>query len=292
MEIATAPSPHSPLDADLVEIGGRWRLVDRHGDQWDLGTLDQVTIDALIAMRTGGAIDQELFDDLDLHGLISPPTKRLSVAVVGSRAAAGACARAVLDVPGSSLLVLDPRGLVMATHRQRRPLTGADDLRRDLLAAGADPARVVAQGHWSELGADAPVDLVVVAERQVEADRAITDHLVRTCLPHLVVTAHRDRATVGPFVLPGGSACVGCLDRHHSDRDPHWWAVVAALARRPARPADTTVAWIQATVASWLHTLARDDDCFGRGEVVQLQLGRGPASTVLWPPHPQCSCRG
>ncbi len=54
--------------------------------------------------------------------------------------------------------------------------------------------------------------------------------LVNEGRPHLAVVAGADRASVGPLVLPGRSACLRCLELHRTDRDPAWPAVAAQLA--------------------------------------------------------------
>ena len=45
----------------------------------------------------------------------------------------------------------------------------------------------------------------------------------------------RARAVVGPFVVPGTTACLRCVDAHRTDADPAWPLLVAAV-RRAARP--------------------------------------------------------
>ena len=68
--------------------------------------------------------------------------------------------------------------------------------------AAAGTARVTFADHWHAALAE-PAALVIVAPRTVGPDRALTDHLRRARLCHLVVRIEPERAVVGPFVVPG-----------------------------------------------------------------------------------------
>jgi hypothetical protein len=45
--------------------------------------------------------------------------------------------------------------------------------------------------------------------------------------PHLYAGVIEATGVVGPLVLPGGTACAGCLDLHRTDRDPQWPRMLA-----------------------------------------------------------------
>lgn len=45
--------------------------------------------------------------------------------------------------------------------------------------------------------------------------------------PHLPVVAYRGRASIGPLVVPGHSACLRCGFLHRRDRDPQWPEIVS-----------------------------------------------------------------
>ncbi len=89
-----------------------------------------------------------------------------------------------------------------------------------------------------------------------EPDRELVDELVREQVPHLLVTAQLESYVLGPFVVPGRTACLRCLDAHAGDRDPRRAVVLAqhahragpapgALAPEPSDPAlrHLAVAW-------------------------------------------------
>ncbi|MCM2389032.1 ThiF family adenylyltransferase [Streptomyces albipurpureus] len=76
-------------------------------------------------------------------------------------------------------------------------------------------------------------------------------------IPHLYAGVVEATGVIGPLVLPGGSACAGCLERGRADRDPGWPRLLAQWrsgGRRAAVPAcdislATTVAGLTAAHA-------------------------------------------
>jgi hypothetical protein len=126
-----------------------------------------------------------------------------------------------------------------------------------------------------------------------EPRRALSDDLMRSDVPHLWLAAFPTSVRVGPFVEPGRSACLRCVDAHLGERDPRRATVLHQLAERAARsptPYDATLALVGAALA--LRDLAR-------------HLGGAPPglrSTTLtvgvdlevtrrgWLRHPHCGC--
>jgi bacteriocin biosynthesis cyclodehydratase domain-containing protein len=132
-----------------------------------------------------------------------------------------------------------------------------------------------------------------------EPARELLDPWVRAGLPHLLVRLVEGHAVVGPFVLPGQTACLRCVDAHHTDVDPAWPLLVAQYATAVGRlrhdtlpePVDPALA---AVATAWA---AR--------ELVSHAEGRRPATasttvrldplltaleTQCWPRHPACGC--
>jgi bacteriocin biosynthesis cyclodehydratase domain-containing protein len=144
----------------------------------------------------------------------------------------------------------------------------------------------------SMLPAGVTPDVVVMVEAHAPRP-ARYERLLGAAVPHLPVVVREADVLVGPLVLPGRSACVGCVDRHASDADARWPATVADLDRRPASDVahETTLA---ATAAA-----------LGAGQVLALLDGSAPATVgrvleVALPeavprardvaPHPGCGC--
>ena len=104
----------------------------------------------------------------------------------------------------------------------------------------------------TEAGLSARTDVVGPPSRDGPAllvgtgqpDRELVDDWMRGDVPHLVVRMCEGQALVGPFVDPGRSACLRCVDAHHTDVDPTWPLLVrqhAAAGRRGrSEPADAT----------------------------------------------------
>lgn len=157
----------------------------------------------------------------------------------------------------------------------------ADEIRRLLVTA-----RVPVTGNPSNAQ-------VVVLASEREPSRDLTDELMHSGLPHLWVCVRDLVGIVGPFVAPGVSACLRCVDLSMSDLDPAWPTLLASAAARPLAvpPAeDVHVALIAALAAQetllWASQLKPQS--FDR--VIELPHGLGSLQIQNFPPHPQCGC--
>ena len=145
-------------------------------------------------------------------------------------------------------------------------------------------------------GRDADVALVV---SHGELDRDRLDPLIRRGRPHLVVRLVDGVAVLGPFVVPGVTACLRCIDAHESIHDPDHVPVTTRYVRAtattradgvpdvrdPLLPA-VAVTWACRDVvahlggrrpATWSRTLLLDvDPCVRREQD--------------WSRHPECGC--
>jgi bacteriocin biosynthesis cyclodehydratase domain-containing protein len=168
-------------------------------------------------------------------------------------------------------------------------------------------ARLAVAGSLGEVD---PVPLLVAAGIRVgsdpthvlvlcagEVDRDDLDGLVRGRVPHVVVRMVEGSATVGPFVDPGRTACLRCLDAHLDAHDPH--AVMPTLHARAAgdrrdgvaEPVDTALATL---AVSWA---VRDLVSHVEGDrpttwSATVRFGAGLRSVVQtdWLRHPGCGC--
>lgn len=195
-----------------------------------------------------------------------------------------------------------------------------------LLGAGGPPGACGPPGSGEPAGAGGPAesggrpDLVVLAS-ETAPDRALAAELSRRGIAHLVVTVTETVAVLGPFVQPGRTACVRCLDLHRTDRDPAWPLVLDRLAHgttagsRPggrsgsptpvgptsgsgAAPSGPAVAGcddVLATLAAAhavLHctTALRGDLPPSADATWEFRLPGGQARRRTWEPHPDCGC--
>ena len=133
-----------------------------------------------------------------------------------------------------------------------------------------------------------------------EVDRAVLDPLVRGELPHLLVRAIDGVVLVGPFVAPGATACLRCLDAHHSEEDPGYPAALERYVTAGSQPRedgclDTPDPANSALALAWA---ARDLRTFSTGGVpttwsstITIGAGGSPIAAIAWKPHPTCGCR-
>lgn len=155
---------------------------------------------------------------------------------------------------------------------------------------GTRSARIVLLDHWSKPETLA-VDLTVVVSEGPEVDRVITDHLLRTDQPHLLVRSLGDAVWVGPLVLPGRTPCLRCTDLTRADVDPGWPTVLAQLGRLRLRLPALLSGWAAAVAAT--QALGFLDGSRPETTGATLELTAADLRTELrtWPSHRDCGCR-
>jgi bacteriocin biosynthesis cyclodehydratase domain-containing protein len=189
--------------------------------------------------------------------------------------------RPLLDEPGTTatgrVAVIGfghPSGAVMLSRL--RSLVGA---------AGHTAARTVA-------------DVVVVAGVG-EPERELVDRWGQSGTPHLLVRLVEGHAVVGPFVDPGRTACLRCLDATVTDEDPAWPLLVQQYASLSARDrpdgagepvdpvlADLACAWAVRDVTSYLHGHRPST----WSATIRIDPLLRDICTTQWLRHPACGC--
>lgn len=150
-----------------------------------------------------------------------------------------------------------------------------EDLVRVLRASGCEPR------------GSADVALVVAAGEVVRPE---VDTHVRDGRAHLVVAAGPRGWTLGPFVVPGTTACLRCVDAHRGEHDPRRALVVEQLAGRAAAPDDAA---LTALVLAWAvrdvvnHLDGREPSTWSA--TVEIGAGLDPRRRA-WARHPHCGC--
>lgn len=125
-----------------------------------------------------------------------------------------------------------------------------------------------------------------------EPDRGLVDDWARADLPHLVVTAVEGIVRVGPFVVPGVTACLRCLDAHQAEHDPRRGLVVQQYAGEPMRedplPADL---WQLATAFAVRELVRWVDGHRPRTWSATVRVDAALELTpTTWTRHPGCGC--
>jgi bacteriocin biosynthesis cyclodehydratase domain-containing protein len=132
-----------------------------------------------------------------------------------------------------------------------------------------------------------------------EPARELSDDLLREGMPHLVVRLVEGRAVVGPFVVPGHTACLRCIDAFLTENDPAWPLLVEQYSRATRRdradgipePVDAALA---AVAVGWavrdLAAHAEGDRPSSWSATITLSSDLAAVATQHWPQHPHCGC--
>jgi hypothetical protein len=122
--------------------------------------------------------------------------------------------------------------------------------------------------------------------------RETIDPLVRAGAPHLLVSGGAAGRRIGPFVEPGRTACLRCVDAHEAEADPRRPFLVeqAALASNRDEPVDPVLdrfalAWAVRDVCRYLE----GDEPSTWSATVDLGPTAAP-HLVRWLRHPHCGC--
>ncbi|MFD7966102.1 ThiF family adenylyltransferase [Streptomyces zaomyceticus] len=179
--------------------------------------------------------------------------------------------------------------------RWRRSRGGPGDRRGAGRSGGSAPGGRSGSGEgFGEVG----LSLVVVTPRDglgaYVPDPLPAERWVATGTPHLYAGVLEATGTVGPLVLPGGTACARCLQEGRIDREPAWPRLLAQWrsgAPHPLPACDLGLATAVAGLAA-AHALA-----FLDGDLPASTGTRWEASLPLleWRaerlrPHPACPC--
>jgi hypothetical protein len=126
-----------------------------------------------------------------------------------------------------------------------------------------------------------------------EPRRAASDSLVRDDVAHLWVAVLPGAIRLGPFVEPGRTACLRCVDAHLGDVDPRRATVLHQLEARPWTPDhDPDPSLVQLGCAWAVRDLVR----FLDGSSPTLRSATLTVTEDLevthrdWLRHPHCGC--
>ncbi len=132
-----------------------------------------------------------------------------------------------------------------------------------------------------------------------EPQRDLLDGWIRDGRPHLVVRWVEGEALLGPFVVPGRTACLRCVDAHRTSEDPAWPLLVQQYARatrfdrgdgvpEPLDPAlaALAIAWAVAE----LTTYVEGGEPATLGATLRLPARLQHVAAEHWARHPSCGC--
>ncbi|MFI1209354.1 TOMM precursor leader peptide-binding protein [Streptomyces sp. NPDC020802] len=188
-----------------------------------------------------------------------------------------------------------PGGLPVESIGERR-----DEAARRAVR-GAAPGRPPRRGGGTRCTPpteDPGLALVIIAPREGLAvhapDPASSESLIESGTPHLYAGIVEGTGVVGPLVLPGDTACAGCLDQGRTDRDPTWPRLLAQWRSGQSRQVPACDLALATTVAGLAagHALAfldgRSPSSVGARWEVSLP-GFDWHARPVWQ-HPGCPC--
>ncbi|MFI1963950.1 TOMM precursor leader peptide-binding protein [Streptomyces pathocidini] len=189
-----------------------------------------------------------------------------------------------------------PPGLPPESVGERRSLAAQRVVRA---AAPVPPPRRRAAPGRATVAAEPATALVVLAPRDGLAayapDPDVTAELIAAGTPHLYAGVIEGTGVVGPLVLPGESACAGCLALERAEREPAWPRMLAqwrsGRGNSGALACDTSLATVVAGLAA-SHALTFLEgrvpaSAGARLEFALPDLAWEPRQVV---PHPDCGC--
>ncbi len=206
----------------------------------------------------------------------------------------------VLDGGCTELWDVAPGGLTAESVGGRRDVAA-----RQLVAAGPPrSASAWRRRSRARLGPPGPrpvvsgLSLVIVAPRDgttaYAPDPVAAEPWLRSGTPHLYAGVAEATGVVGPLVLPGGSACAGCMALGREERDPGWLRMLAQWRSGRGGPVPACDIGLATAVAGLAaaHALS-----FLDGELPATTGVRWETSMPLldWrqermEPHRDCSC--
>jgi bacteriocin biosynthesis cyclodehydratase domain-containing protein len=208
---------------------------------------------------------------VDAHGLVAPGVADGDVAAV-----------ALLDPAGYRARLAARRGTRVAVVGE---------------LPGADPRPLLHSAGLAVATADEEATVVLVlAAGEVDRDRL--DPWLRTGTPHLLVRLVEGAAVIGPFVEPGRTACLRCLDAHAVEHDPHAAVLTAAHPHAAGQRRDGVAEPVDSALAAIaLGWAVRDLVTHAEGErpstwstTVRLSPTLSAVTQAEWRRHPACGC--
>jgi hypothetical protein len=140
---------------------------------------------------------------------------------------------------------------------------------------------------------DGPEAGIVLLVSPGPLPRDALDPLVRDGRAHAVVTPAGGGFTVGPFVVPGLTACLRCVDAHLAEHDPRRAVVLEQCGRQAPGPVEPRDPTLLALAVAWA---VRDVIRFVDGEApatwsatVTIGADAMPVRRA-WHRHPHCGC--
>jgi hypothetical protein len=212
---------------------------------------------------------------------------RLRLRLIGAGSIGHQIARVLVASRVGTLYVYDNEPPDLALYPTAGVLTSQAEALHSAFAEADTTVCILS--HWSKPDAT-PVDLTIVAWDRPELDRVITDHLLRSDQPHLVVRSWGNGVSVGPLVLAGRTSCLRCADLARSDADPHWPLVLTQLSRLRIESPPALISWAASIAAAQALAFLHGDLPESAGATLELSWPDFVTRLRRWVAHPRCGC--
>jgi hypothetical protein len=244
--------------------------------------------------RPGTTAEARAAGLLRLDGDAGPVLRGRSVAAVGvvGLGRVGAQVATGLALAGVGTVLLEDRRTV--TRDDLGAGVRAEDVGTPRVAAVARAVREAAPRTRVQRRGGQPPDVVVTVSTEA-TDPGTGLALMGADVAHLPVVLRAADAEVGPFVEPGRSPCLRCVELHRTDQDRAWPVLLAQLTGATEDPGAAGVPAALATVTAGLavaEVLARVDGGVPRtrGAQYQVTLPDAEPRRRTWAAHPACGC--
>lgn len=272
---------HPDLKEVLALLDGRHSLVDVEGAAARLGISRSHLAWCLRTLHEAGLVVNRAGHDDDIGA-------QRRVRLVGAGRLGSAVARLLAQSNLSQFWVADDQ----PPDRSLYPASGPAGTQAEALVAAltqCSTTRLRVLSHWSK-PEDSPPDLTIVASDLLECDRVVATGLLRADQPHLIVRGGGGGVVVGPFVVPGRTACLHCTDLARRDADPAWPMLLSQLARTRATLPAVSVAWAGGVAVAQALAFLRGASPETYGATIELSATDYLTRWRSWSMHPSCGC--
>ncbi|MFQ6396431.1 hypothetical protein ACLMAJ_23520 [Nocardia sp. KC 131] len=136
-------------------------------------------------------------------------------------------------------------------------------------------------------------DLVVLTDSLV-IDPRLANDLVLHRIPHLQVRIRDGKGLIGPFVLPGATSCLRCLDLTRTDYDADWPHLAAQLLDRVGHAAPAAIAATAGLALNEIESIracSADRTPATLNATLELDHESHLVEQRYWAAHAACGCR-
>jgi len=249
---------------------------------WRSATTLQFGADAIAVIDDPEPWQQRLIRELE-RGIPDAALEPIAVAFGAPEQAAQGFVR---HIAAALLGPQTPRGRIALQSPDGHPREHTATVAATLRSTGLEVSEITWFGAPDESVPDA-APVVVLAHHVIEPRRVAA--LIGQDVPHVPLVFTGSAAEVGPFVIPGRTACLACIEAHRRDADPAWPHLAAQLlGRRPLEVSAALTVEAALVTARLVSEVGRRPN---RCHSLTLREDRLHRSMRAHRPHAACRCR-